>query len=228
MTSTTTVATASEGGTDRDRLLGNYAVAAALVAALVTPLLGLAWFATSDGADALSSASVSWWADPARDALSPLLGWASPERVYSTYLQVVALLWPALLLTARHAVRRRPGRTRTERVAWRVMLTGYVLVQVGITWIAVYLVGGDPNSAAVDPPFLALMVPGMLLGTLGATTLGVSLLRGGWQPRGAAVLLALSWPFWFVVSFVLGHNGMGMLAMFVAWAVYARRVLLRP
>ena len=54
--------------------------------------------------------------------------------------------------------------------------------------------------------------------------LGASLARGAWQPRPTAYLLAVSFPFWFVVSIVLGHNGLGMLTMFLAWAVYGRRL----
>jgi hypothetical protein len=225
MTATATTGTAYEARTDRDQWLGRYATGAAAVAVVVTPLLGLAWFATADGADALGTASVSWWADPARDALDPLLTWAAPGRVYATYVQVVALLWPAVLLSAWHAFRRRPGRTRTERVAWRVLLTGAVLMQLGVTWVAAFLVTGDPDSSGTDLPFLALMVPGTLLSTAGSSVLGVSLLRGGWRPRATAWLLATAFPFWFVVSIVLGHNGMGMLTMFLAWAVYGRRLL---
>jgi hypothetical protein len=220
-----TTATAVRGaGTERVRWLGGYAMGAAAAALVVAPLLGLAWFATPDGAEALESASVAWWADPSRDALDPLLTWAGSDRVYATYVQLVALLWPAVLLSAWHAFRRRPARTRSERAAWRVLLTGCLLMQAGLTWVSLVLVSGDPNGSAVDVPFLALMVPGTLLSTAGSTSLGVSLLRGGWTPRPTAWLLAVAFPFWFVVSIVLGHNGLGMLTMFLAWAVYGRRL----
>ena len=63
------------------------------------------------------------------------------------------------------------------------------------------------------------------LATLGATVLGASLARGAWQPRPTAYLLAVSFPFWFVVSGVLGHNGLGLLPTFLAWAVYGRSLL---
>ena len=223
---TATATSATHGvRTEREQWLGRYARGAAVAATVVTPLLGLAWFATADGADALATASVSWWAEPARDALDPLLTWAEPGRVYATYVQLVALLWPAVLLSAWHAFRRRPGRTRTERAAWRVLLAGAVLMQAGITWVAAYLVTGDPDSGGTDLPFLALMVPGTLLCTAGSSVLGLSLLRGGWQPRTAAWLLAFAFPFWFVVSIVLGHNGMGMLTMFLAWASYGGTLL---
>jgi len=139
-------------------------------------------------------------------------------------VQLVALLWPAVLGSAWHAFRRRPGRTRTERASWRVLLAGSLLLQAGLTWISVYLVAGNPNGSAIDLPFFALMIPGTLLSTGGSTALGISLLRGGWEPRAAAWLLVAAFPFWFVVSIVLGHNGLGMLTMFLAWAVYGRRL----
>jgi hypothetical protein len=225
MTTTVAATSAARGAaSDRERWLGGYAMGAAAVAVVVAPLLGLAWFATPDGADALGSASVAWWAEPARHALDPLLTWAGANRVYATYVQLVALLWPAVLLSAWHAFRRRPARTRPERVAWRVLLAGSLLMQAGLTWVSAYLVTGDPNGSAVDVPFLALMVPGTLLSTAGSTVLGCSLLRGRWTPRPTAWLLAVAFPFWFVVSIVLGHNGLGMLTMFLAWAVYGRRL----
>ncbi len=221
---TATTSAVREVPTDRERWLGGYAVLAAAVAVVVAPLLGLAWFATEDGSEALGTASVAWWADPGRDALEPLLTWAGPDRVYATYVQMVALLWPAVLVSAWHAFRRRPGRTRTERASWRVLLAGCLLLQAGLTWISFYLVAGNPNGSAIDLPFFALMIPGTLLSTGGSTALGVSLLRGGWEPRAAAWLLVAAFPSWFVVSIVLGHNGLGMLTMFLAWAVYGRRL----
>ena len=208
------------------RRLGGYAVFAGVAACLVTPLLGLAWFGTADGVDALDSGSVSWWADPARDWLDPLLTWASADRVYSTYVQAMALLFPALLLAAFHAARTRTPRTRVERIGWRVMLTGYLVALTGVTLVSALLIPFSPSSDAVDVAFLALMVPGTLLSTFGSTMLGISLLRGRWQPRATGWLLAIAFPFWFVVSIVLGHNGLGMLAMFLAWAWYGRAVLL--
>ena len=69
--------------------------------------LGLAYFGTEDGSDELDVASVAWWASPAAEWLSPLLTWAGPDRVYSTYVQLMALLFPAVLLCAVHARRHR-------------------------------------------------------------------------------------------------------------------------
>jgi hypothetical protein len=220
-----TVATTERVHEDRATWLGRYAVLAGAGACLVSPLLGLAYFGTGDGSEELDVSSVAWWAEPAADWLSPLLTWAEPNRVYSTYVQLMALLFPAVLLCAMHARRSRTPRTRAERVGWRLSLTGYGLGQVGVALVALFLVPGDPDRAAVDVGYLAVMVPGLLLSMIGSTTVGISLLRGGWTPRSTASLLAISFPFWFAISFVLGHNSLGMLAMFLAWATYGRSLL---
>ena len=168
----TTVTERPQAVSGADRWLSWYAVTAGVVACLVMPLLGLAYFATGDGAEQLDSGTVRWWAEPAADALEPLLTWAAPDRVYSTFVQVAALLFPAALLCALHARRARQPRTRVERTAWVATLLGYALSFVGVLVVAVALVPGDPDRPLVDVGYLALMVPGTLLATLGATVLG--------------------------------------------------------
>jgi hypothetical protein len=49
---------------------------------------------------------------PARDVAGGLLTFASPDRVYSTYVQLVAQLLPALLICAFQTRARRTPRTR--------------------------------------------------------------------------------------------------------------------
>ena len=95
------------------RLAGLYAVFAAAAVALLSPLLALSYFATAEGAEELEVGTVSGWADPARDLAGGLLTWASPDRVYSTYVQLFALLFPAVFLCARavHARRSAPSRS---------------------------------------------------------------------------------------------------------------------
>jgi hypothetical protein len=82
------------------RLTGLYAVLAGAAAVFLSPLLALSYFATADGAQELDIGTVSAWADPARDIAGGLLTWASADRVYSTYVQVFALLLLAVLLCA--------------------------------------------------------------------------------------------------------------------------------
>lgn len=202
----------------RTRFIGLYAVAAAAASLVIAPLLGLAYFATEHGREELETGSISAWAEPARDAAGGLLTFAGPDRVYSTYLQLLALFLPAVLLIAlvvrsRWASRsRRPGRW-----AWRVALTGYCLLATGAVAIGLVLVGGNPSSPIVDPLFLALLFPGILLSTAGSTALGVGLIRSGYRPRLTAWLLALAFPLWIVGDFVIGHNGIGLVPLMVAW-----------
>lgn len=200
------------------RLTGLYAVIAAGLSVLFSPLLALAYFATADGAEALEIGTVSAWADPARDLAGGLLTWASPDRVYSTYLQVLALLFPAVLLCA-HVVRARRAQAngRLERWGWRITLTGYALMTIGVAAVAVILIPGNPGSGAANAAFLALMAPGMLIGIIGSTVLGTALLRGHYTPRSTAWLLTLAFPLMLIGSAVLGHNSLGLVPLFLAW-----------
>jgi hypothetical protein len=115
------------------RLTGLYAVFAAVTVTLLSPLLALSYFATADGAEELEIGTVSGWAEPGRDLAGALLTWASPDRVYATYVQLFALLFPAVFLCARAVrARRSAGGGRFERVSWRISLTGYGLLALGL------------------------------------------------------------------------------------------------
>ena len=74
------------------------AVGAAIAAVIISPLLALSYFGIPDGEGSLEQGSIAAWADPARTHLSGLLTWASPDRVYATYVQALGLLFPAVLL----------------------------------------------------------------------------------------------------------------------------------
>ena len=104
------------------RLAGLYAAIAAAASVLLSPLLALSYFGIPDGAEQLHSGTVRAWADPARDLISGLLTWASPERVYATYVQAFALTFPAIFLCARAVRARRPAAGRNERWGWRIAL----------------------------------------------------------------------------------------------------------
>jgi len=208
------------------RFAGLYAVIAAGVAVLLSPLLALSYFATAEGAVQLEAGTVSAWADPAQDLVGRLVTWASPERVYASYVQVFALLFPAIFFCARAVRARRPAATgRLERWGWRIALFGYGLLSVGLIAAAVVLVkssaavkGSGAAYDALDAVFIALMLPGMLLSVLGSTVLGIAFLRDRYEPRLTPWLLALALPALLVISTLLGHNGLALLPLFFAWA----------
>lgn len=210
---------------DRTFIAGVYAAVAAAASLVLAPLLALAYFATPDGAGELETGTVSAWAEPARDAAGSLLTFASTDRVYSTYLQALAVLFPAILVCAWITRTRRPrDGGRLERWAWRVTLTGYALLVTGVLAVALVLVAAAPDAPVTNTIFLALVVPGTLLGTTGSTALGIALLRSGYRPRVTAWLLTLAFPLWIAGSVVLGHNGIGLVPLFAAWAAAAREL----
>ncbi len=205
------------------RLIGLYAVISAAAVCVVAPLLSLAYFATKDGADSLTTSTTSAWADPARRLADGLLTFAAPERVYGTYLQAFALIFPAVLLCAWVVRSNRPiEKTRVERWGWRVTLLGYGLltgglgVAFGMESISVFT-GTTSHNGPLNVLFLAALFPGILCATLGSTILGISLIRSSYETRVTAWLLALSLPLWALGSFVLGHNSLGLAPLFIAW-----------
>lgn len=199
------------------RLVGLYAAIAAAVAVVLAPLLAMSYFATSEGAAELKSSTVSAWADPGRDLAGPLLTWASPDRVYATYVQAFAFLFAAVALCAFAVRGGRDPRGRSERWGWRIALTGYVVAETGLVAAFFALVPGKADSAALNVAFLALLLPGMFLSVIGSTLLGIAFLRQGYRPRTTAWLLALALPAMVVVPVMLGHNSLGMAPLMVAW-----------
>lgn len=202
-------------------ILRTYVIAAAVLAALVSPLLAIAYFATEHGEEFLQG-TVAIWAEPAREIVEPLVTFAGPDRVYATYSQIMFLLFPALVLTALAVRGQRPHR-RLERAAWNTTISGYAIFLAGGTTMALALLPTRPDDTVVDVAFMALMVPGMLLSVLGSTALGISLLRGAFRPRATAWLLAFTVPFLALGSGILGHNSLGLVPWFAAWAIAAWR-----
>jgi hypothetical protein len=208
------------------RLTGLYALTTAGAAVLLSPLLALSYFATAEGAQELEMGTVSAWADPARDLVGGLVTWAAPERVYATYVQVFAFLFPAIFLCARAVRARRPAAAGgLERWGWRTALFGYGLAAVGLIAASVVLVDasaavkGSSAYAVLDVVFLSLMLPGMAISVIGSTVLGIGLLRNRYEPRITVGLLLLAFPSLLAISTLLGHNGLALLPLFLAWAV---------
>ena len=200
------------------RHAGAYAVAAAAASVVVAPLLSLSYHATAEGAAELQAASVAAWSEPGRDLAGGLLTFATPDRVYATYLQLFALLFPAVLVCA-HAVRaRRPEPRGLERWGWRIALTGYWMLAAGLAG-AFFIVVFSPNGPALDVVFMPLILPGLLASTVGSSLLGIALLRARYAPRATAWLLAPSFPVLLAASTVLGHNSLGLVPLLAAWGV---------
>jgi hypothetical protein len=211
------------------RRVGIYAALASVAAVAVSPLLALSYFAIPGGAEELRSSSVRAWAEPARRLLEPLVTWADPERVYATFVQSFALIFPAMLLTALAVRSRRLSQSRTERWGWRITIVTYAWSCLGLLLVAPLLLtdpGGD--GAAIGVVFLAMMLPGQLFGALGSTVLGIGLLRNGFRPRATAWLLTLAFPSMIIIPTVLGHNSLGDLPVVLAWGIAGRTLIGHP
>jgi hypothetical protein len=215
------------------RFVGLYSIFAAAISIVIAPLFALSYFATSSGAEQLDTATVNGWAEPAREIVGGLLTFASAERVYATYLQLFALLFPAIILcawvvrTQRHQLQ-----TNFERWGWRITLLGYSLIGLGLAAVGIVLIAAAPTSPIPNNLFLSLIIPGLYLGTVGSTLPGIRLLRSGYYPRLTAWLLAFAFPLWIMGGDVLGHNSLGIIPLFVAWAITGwrlwRRVISEP
>ena len=207
------------------RLVGLYSAVAGGAAVLVSPLLAMSYFGIDDGAEELDSATVSAWADPGRDIAGSLLTFASANRVYATYIQIFSLLMPSLFLCA-WVMRSRRGRETggLERWGWRIALVGYALLGLGGVTVSVLLLRASPNGSALDIPFLGLIIPGILLSTIGSTLLGIAFLRSGYRPRLTPWLLVFAFPLWILGGTVLGHNSVGLTPMIVAWGASGWRL----
>jgi hypothetical protein len=206
------------------RVIGLYAVVAAAVGVVLAPLLALSYFATSEGVEELEMGTVSAWAAPGRDVAGGLLTWASPDRVYSTYVQGFALLFVGVFLCALAVRSRREPAGGNERWGWRIALTGYALAAVGVLGVSFGLITGDAANPVVDIAFMAFLFPGMLISVIGSTVLGIAFLRAGYRPRLTAWLLTLAFPLGVALSTFVGHNSIGLLPLMIAWAATGLRL----
>lgn len=194
-----------------DQQIGRGALMAAVAGTVLAPLAALSRFATDDGKADLEGGAVRAWAEPAADALSPLLGWASADTVYTTY----GKLWAPILLTTllcAMAVRRRRTPTGAETWGWRLTLTGLAGMTFGVT--------GSYWTPWLDEFFVVTM-PFMLIAMIGAIVLGIALLRRGFRPRATPVLLVLWLPLFVVLSSLIAM-GAALLPALWAWAFAGR------
>ncbi len=171
--------------TGHDREIGRFAWLMAWVGLVVGQLHALARFETADGKEDLELPLTAAWAEPAADALRPLLDWADPDIVYVTYGKIWFPVFVAFTLCAFVVYRRRQAKG-FEKFAWRLALTGYVAACVGVfldywtQWTGNY--NGDGIEATLFSVAFAITFPALLLTLLGSTMLGITLLAKRFRP----------------------------------------------
>ena len=106
-----------------EREIGRFAWVMAWVGLVVGQLHALARFSVPANAEDLDYPLTALWAEPAMDALQPLLDWGDPDLVYVTYGKIWLPVFLAFTLAA-FVVRRRREPRGWERVTWWVLLTG--------------------------------------------------------------------------------------------------------
>ena len=206
--------------TEREALVGRLAWAAPWFGVALGLLHALSRYRTEDGSGDLDAGIVSAWADPAGDLLSPLLTWADPDLVYTTYGKLWLPVFAAFTAMAFVARRHRSAR-RFERFAWRVMPWVYVGACLSVTgeywtqWTA------EPNGL-LDAVFL-VSLPLVLLTIVGSTVLGTTLLVRGYRPRATAVLLTVAFPAALLIGTVTSMGNI-VLPIAFAWGIAGRRL----
>jgi len=193
------------------RRSGLAAVVLALASIVFAPLNALARMQTADGHSDLTNPAASWWAQPAMDALQPvLLDFADVDTVYLTYGKFNLLALLAVLACVVAARSRRPRAVGwSERWGWR--LTVVSLALMCLAQLVVYWVG------IVDEGFLVMLL-GMLLGIFANVLLGIGLVRARFRPRLAAWAILLDLPLSILlVSF--STQALGMWPRMLAWGL---------
>jgi hypothetical protein len=192
--------------------VGRFAWAMAWVGLVVGQLHALSRHRTEDGKEDLELSTTAVWAEPAGEALSPLLEWGDPDLVYVTYGKIWLPVFLAFFLCA-VLVRHRRQPQGSEKWVWRVVLVGYGWAVLGVTldywtqWTGEY-------NALFEVAF-ALTLPAVLITVIGSTVLGITLLVKGYRPWLPAVLLALTFPLALVITMV---TSMGNVALPIAFA----------
>ena len=206
--------------------IGRFAWVMAWVGLVVGQLHALSRFATADGKEDLELPWTAVWAEPAADALSPLLSWADPDVVYVTYGKIWFPVFLAFTLCA-FAVYRRRQPKGFEKWAWRAAITAYVIATVGVFLDYWTQWTGNYNGDGIEAWFFSVAwlttVPGFLGTLVCSTVLGITLLVKRFRPRPPAVLLALIIPIAFAVLQVTSM-GSAVLPVMFAFGILGRRL----
>lgn len=202
---------------DQQVRIARWAWLTSLATLVIGQLHALARFQTEDGKSDLDLPLTGAWAEPATDFFEPLLDWAGPDTVYLTYGKwwTVAL---GVMVAAAIVVARLRQPYGAEKWGWRLFIAGYSLLTLGVT---AYYWGQWTAYNVLEDIGLWAQLPAALVGTIGATVLGVALLRRGARPRVAAVLLLLSFVWVFTISQVTSLGNTDLPIMF-AIALLAR------
>lgn len=198
---------------ERAERIHRAAFVSAVFATVLAPVHALARYATEDGMEDLDLPGVRAWAEPARDALEPLLDWGSADTVYLTYGK---LFFPVVLLATLSALvvrARREPTSGAETWGWRFAAVGYLTLTAAML--------GEFWSPWLEESFAVLGIPGLLLSLVGSTTLGIALLRRGFRPRATSWLLLLSIPLMLVLSNLVSL-GAALLPVLWAWGLVGR------
>ena len=192
---------------------GLAALVGGVIGILYFPFHATAYFATQDGAASLDAPWVAAWAEPFARAFDPLLTFAPPHEVYTTFGKIFMLVVLGFLagVLAQHS--RQVARAgRLEKWGFRVLLLGSVLGTVGAF--------GEYYTPYLDFSFLALSAPGILLLMFGSLLFGIGTLRAGMTPRLGAWLLTLGgFPGIVLMTVLVGHLSGGLLLLDFAWVV---------
>ena len=200
--------------------IGRYAWWAAWFGLFAGQLHALSRHATAEGSGDLALPLTRAWAEPAADALRPLLEWGDPDLVYVTYGKLWVPVFLGFTLCA-FLVHHRRQPAGFERWAWRVVLLGYSWATVGVALTYWTQWGGEYN-AFFEVAFL-VTVPGLLLTLLGSTVLGVALVRNGLRPRLSAWLLLATFPLALAITQVTSLGSAAVPVMF-GFALLGRRI----
>ncbi|MCW2761805.1 MAG: hypothetical protein JWR85_2006 [Marmoricola sp.] len=206
--------------------IGRFAWVMAWVGLVVGQLHALSRFATADGKEDLEYPLTAAWAEPAADALKPLLDWGDPDLVYVTYGKIWFPVFAAFTLCAIVIYRRRQP-MGFEKWAWRAALAAYVVATLGVfldywtQWTGNY--EGDGIEGWFFSVAWIVTVPGLLFTLLCSTVLGGTLLVKRFRPRLPAVLLLLIIPLALLIVQATSLGSAALPVMF-AFGILGRRL----
>lgn len=154
------------------------------------------------------------WGEPAIRALRPLLDWSDPWTVYVTYGKIWTPVCVAFTAAA-YLVYRRRRPEGAERRLWQAALAAYAVMTLSIF--------GDYFTPWMEQMFI-LGIGAMLVIGVGGIGLGTMMLRNGYRPRVAPILLIAFIPFMLAVTEVTSL-GSALLPLMWGWAVAAQAVV---